>query len=193
MGSSPIAALSRVVTRHGPGRVRSLRKDETMVRNCFAKFATGVVVVSMRDSNKIHGITVNCFTTVSLNPPLVLVSIDRQARAHGLLAGQSFTINVLTGDQAQLAVHFSGHPQDNLAIVWLPGYFVPRLAGALAHLECQPWDAYDVADHTLYVGLVSACAYRSGASALGFFESRYVQIAEDNEGGRSNERCCDSD
>ncbi len=80
-------------------------------------------------------LTVNSFTAVSLEPPLVLVSIAKKARSHDALLGRSFTVNVLGAEQERLARHFAGKPHlDDVA--WEKRSDVPRLAGSLAVIEC---------------------------------------------------------
>src|SRR4029453_6767979 len=77
-------------------------------RGSLGRFATGVAIVTFDGVTKRHGITVNSFTSVSMEPPLVLVSIARSTKAHDELAGRSFTVNILGAEQQQLAMHFAG-------------------------------------------------------------------------------------
>lgn len=145
---------------------------------CVGRFASGVTVVSYKASEGARGLTVNSFASVSLDPPLVLVSIDRRARAHALLAGNPFTVNVLKPEHEALARRFAGVNGLNGTepVPWIEGTLSPRLDGALAHLECKPWGAYDGGDHTIYVGKVIDLGYDDEADALGFFCSRFVPI-----------------
>jgi flavin reductase (DIM6/NTAB) family NADH-FMN oxidoreductase RutF len=145
------------------------------LRACLSRFATGVTVVTMVDGERPHGITVSAFTSVSLDPPLVLVSINKAAHAHELLAKQPFAVNVLRAEQEGVARHFAGKTRPNLAVQWEHGELVPCLRSALATVECEPWAAYDGGDHTLYLGRVAAFRHAEG-SALGWFESRFMPI-----------------
>jgi len=124
--------------------------------------------VTCRDGERVHGITVNSFTSVSLEPPLVLVSIARSARACELLAGRPFAVNILRAHQRDLALHFAGKPQEGLGIPWEAGRLAPRLAGCLAYLECSPWQAYDGGDHVLYLGRVEEFSYGDGEPLVFF-------------------------
>lgn len=144
-------------------------------RGSLGRFATGVAVVTVAADGQRHGITVNSFTSVSLDPPLVLVSIQRTASSHALLAGRPFTVNILGAEQQSIAMHFAGRP--NAEPNWLDGSYAPRLAGALSHFECTPWAEYDGGDHTLFLGRVEDFDYRSG-DALGFADGRFVTIRE---------------
>ncbi|WP_163510883.1 flavin reductase family protein [Fodinicola acaciae] len=148
-------------------------------RACLGRFVTGVVVVTFVGDGP-RGITVNSFTSVSMDPPLVLVSIAKQARSHDALCGAEFCVNVLGAEQERVARHFSGRSQP-IEPVWSDGVAAPRLAGALACLECRPWRCYDGGDHTLVVGEVVDVAYRDG-EALAYANSRFTSVAEPETG-----------
>jgi flavin reductase len=133
--------------------------DSRALRKTFATFPTGVTVVTVGGPTP-HGMTANSFTTVSLDPPLVLVCVDRRAVMHGLLeeAGE-FAVSVLAAEQENVARYFSdrrrpvGHEQFQ-PIDTLPGSSTeaPLIAGALAHFECRVRHRYDGGDHTIVVG-----------------------------------------
>jgi flavin reductase (DIM6/NTAB) family NADH-FMN oxidoreductase RutF len=145
------------------------------LRSCLGRFATGVAVVRFDSDHARHGITVNSFTSVSLDPPLVLVSVDRCARSHDLLHERAFTVNVLGAEQEALARRFAGGA--DIEPVWVEGDHAPRLAGVLAHLECTPWRAYDGGDHTLFLGEIVGFDFRDG-DALAYHTSRFTTVAE---------------
>nr|WP_245240572.1 flavin reductase family protein [Streptomyces spiramenti] len=123
----------------------------------MGQFASGVTVVTTRcgDGGAVHGATVSSFTSVSLRPPLVMVSLDRRSRLSALLAGGPFGVNVLAAGQSRLALRFAGRggPVDE-DVEWQDGGPAPRLAGAVAHFTCAPWAAHDGGDHVLYIGEV---------------------------------------
>ncbi|WP_028270058.1 flavin reductase [Arthrobacter sp. CC3] len=144
-------------------------------RGSLGRFATGVAIVTFDGATKRHGITVNSFTSVSMEPPLVLVSIARTAKAHDELAGRPFTVNILGAEQRHLATHFAGRP--GYEPRWVEGATAPRLAGVLAYFECRPWAAYDGGDHTLYLGEVADFDYRHG-DALAFANGTYTTIPD---------------
>ena len=150
------------------------------LRSSLARFGTGVCVVTVAADDGNHGLTVNAFMAVSLDPPLVLVSISRRARGHELLAGKPFAVNVLGAEQEAVARHFSGDPHPG-SVRWEDGTVAPVLAGTLATFECNPWREYDGGDHTLFVGEVADHAYRGGAG-LGFFYGRYARFEEPSLG-----------
>jgi flavin reductase (DIM6/NTAB) family NADH-FMN oxidoreductase RutF len=155
--------------------------DTKQLRRCFGHFATGITVVTCRTEDAAHGVTVNAFTSVSLDPPLVLVSIDRRAAACRLLEGNSFTVNLLEADQNDLAWHFAGQPKHELNITWEEGELAPRLGGCVAWIECGPWRSYDGGDHVLYVGEVKNFE-SSGGEPLLFYGGKFRHIGEAIEG-----------
>lgn len=173
-----------MITFSGPSLFRPesplYRSPQHLYRECLGRFVTGVAVVSCFTEDEQgergrHGLTVNSFTSVSLDPPLVLVSVQRSARSHALLSGRGFTVNVLGAEQQDLAWHFAGRPR--LDPPWVDGSHAPRLLGALAHLECTPWAEYDGGDHTLFLGRVQAFEHRAG-DALSFVGGRFTTIPE---------------
>ncbi|HTX07406.1 MAG TPA: flavin reductase family protein [Solirubrobacteraceae bacterium] len=157
---------------HTRGRARL---DTASLRSCLGRFATGVTVVTFDGPSGAHGITVNSFTAVSLEPPLVLVSVARRARSHDALRGRPFCVNVLGAEQEAIARRFAGG--DASAVTWTDGTRAPRLAGALAHVECRPWRDHECGDHTLFIGEVVDFRYRDG-DALGFHTSRFMTIPD---------------
>ena len=144
-------------------------------RGSLGRFATGVAIVTFDGTTKRHGITVNSFTSVSMDPPLVLVSIAKETRAHDELAGHPFTVNILGAEQQALDMRFAGRPGPEPR--WVEGEPAPRLANVLAYFSCTPWAAYDGGDHTLYLGEVQTFDYRKG-DALAFSNSTFTTIPE---------------
>jgi flavin reductase (DIM6/NTAB) family NADH-FMN oxidoreductase RutF len=158
---------------------RTSRPRAHHFRGSLGRFATGVAIVKFDGATKRHGITVNSFTAVSMEPPLVLVSIARNTKAHDELAGRPFSVNILGAEQKQLALHFAGSPGPEPR--WVEGETAPRLSNVLAYFECTPWAAYDGGDHTLYLGEVVDFNYRSG-DALAFANSSFTTIPESQLG-----------
>ncbi|PWG10068.1 flavin reductase [Streptomyces sp. V2] len=134
----------------------TVRFEQRALRECLGQFASGVTVVTTGDGGDIHGATVSSFVSVSLDPPLVLVSLDRRSRTcERLGACPAFGINVLAAGQRELALLFAGRGQEPAAgIRWEGDPAAPRLAGSAAHFTCVPWAAYDGGDHVLHVGEV---------------------------------------
>ncbi len=162
-------------------RAGSTAIDTLEFRRALGHFATGVTVVTYApaDADEFRGTTVNSFTSVSLEPPLVLVSLGRQTRcAAALRPGSAFAVNVLHHGQRELAMHFASRPQSsprgttprippggpdgNAGVADSPGTRVewevragvPHLTGCGAYFQCVAQDVHDAGDHVLVVGLV---------------------------------------
>jgi flavin reductase len=150
------------------------------LRSCLGRFATGVTVVTFAAADGPRGVTVNSFTSVSLEPPLVLVSIAKAARAHDALRERPFCVNVLGAEQEALARRFAGGDPE-AEPHFTEGERAPRLQGALAHVECEPWRVYDAGDHSLFLGEIAGFGHRDG-DALAYMGSRFTTIAESDTG-----------
>jgi flavin reductase (DIM6/NTAB) family NADH-FMN oxidoreductase RutF len=131
-------------------------------RDAVGMFATGITVVTARAGGFGHGMTANSFTSVSLDPPMVLVCVVRDAVMHKVLDDVgSFGVSVLAAGQEDLARYFSdpGRPMGMAQFVpldWHPAPVTgtPLLDGALAWLECAVEAAYPGGDHTVFLGRV---------------------------------------
>jgi len=147
------------------------------LRQCFGRFATGVTVVTYQTTDGVRGATLNSFTSVSLDPPLVLVSLSRTTRISAAIDRVPFAINVLRADQIDVAMHFAGRPQLGSAIAWdtASGDDTPSLSDAIAVFRCKPWQRYDGGDHVLQVGEVINSLTREGAPLL-FSDGRFTAI-----------------
>ena len=156
--------------------------DPRDLRNCLGDFATGVTVVTCyTDDGRQHGATVNAFTAVSLDPPLVLVSVNRTSRMSGFLDGRPFAVNVLQLDQRDLALHFAGRPcVDDIPWETDCSHGAPRLLGCLASISCAPWCSYDGGDHVLVLGEVQEFHRTSGAPLL-FHTGQFQQLHREPE------------
>ncbi|MFF5990982.1 flavin reductase family protein [Prauserella flavalba] len=155
-----------------------MRTDPRTLRTCLGRFATGVTVVTCEGDSAAHGATVNSFTAVSLEPPLVLVSLDRNTKACKYLDGKPFTINVLREPQQDLALHFAGKPMAEEPEWEHPGGdLAPRLAGALATIACAPWRSYDGGDHVLYLGEIREIDFDDG-DPLVFYAGKFRHLGK---------------
>lgn len=157
--------------------------DAKRLRHSFGAFATGVTVVTVGGGTP-HGMTANSFTTVSLDPPLVLVCVGRDAVMHRSLAASGhFGVSVLAGHQESVARHFAdrrrplGRGQFEY-VDWLPGALTgaPLIAGALATFECELWRSYDGGDHTIFVGALLSHERQVEENALLFVHGRFGQL-----------------
>lgn len=129
------------------------------LREVMRRFPTPVAVVTGVDEREEFGLTVGSLVSVSLDPPLVAVSIGKDSARHEPMRNAGgFAASLLSADQAHLAQHFarSGVPPVALwaGVATRPGAHGPLLEGALAWLECRTWAEYDAGDHTLFLGEV---------------------------------------
>src|ERR1700719_3133104 len=133
-------------------RIESARSfDSRQFRNALGRFGTGVAVITARDEEQTHGITVNSFTSVSLDPPLVLVSLDNRSAMHRILPRvRRYGINVLAEDQEPLSNHFAGRAIAGMHVSFTLHNDVPLLNGAVARFVVQVADIHPAGDHTLY-------------------------------------------
>ena len=150
--------------------------DPYQLRNCLGGFATGVTVVTCEQDGSTHGATVNAFVAVSLEPALVMVSLDRRTKASRYLDGRPFTVNVLHERQDHLARHFAGQPTI-APIEWArrSGDRPPRLAGSLAYFDCEPWRTYDGGDHQLFLGEVTDFEFHGGDPLI-FYRGKFRHL-----------------
>jgi flavin reductase (DIM6/NTAB) family NADH-FMN oxidoreductase RutF len=129
--------------------------DESEFRNACGRFATGVTVVTTARDDTAHGMTANAFMSVSLDPPLIVVSVDEGATMHDWLQEVGrYGVSVLAEWQEAYCWHFAGQPQDDLDVrfSWEDG--IPLIDHALAHFVADVEDAHPAGDHTLFVGRV---------------------------------------
>jgi flavin reductase (DIM6/NTAB) family NADH-FMN oxidoreductase RutF len=120
----------------------------------MGSFATGVTIVTCEVDGGVHGATVNSFTSVSLNPPLVLASLAKSSKASRYLRGRPFTVNILSAEQEEHALHFAGRPQAALETRFGKEDVAPRIEGCMAYVFCRPWRVHEAGDHDLILGEV---------------------------------------
>ena len=146
-------------------------------RAALGMFATGVTIVTTRTpQGHLIGLTANSFNSVSLDPPLVLWSLARQAGSmNAFSTGSHYAINILAAGQQDLAKRFAGKDLDRFAGVEFEEGTggAPLLAGAAATFECFNRSRYEEGDHVIFVGEVERCAHRPGASPLLFHGGRF--------------------
>ena len=135
-------------------------------RDALSHFASGITVVSTKDTaGKLHGITVSAFCSVSLDPPLILVCIEKMTGSHqALLNSKAFVVNILSEDQSHISEHFASIVPDKFyGIDFETGTSgLPVLKGIAVSLECSTRAAHDAGDHTIFVGEVENIKIRSG-------------------------------
>ncbi len=152
--------------------------DKAEFRHAMGHFASAVTVVTAKFEKTKAGITVTAFSSLSLEPPLVLICIDKRARIHDKLqVGGNFAVNILAEDQDVRSREVASSKGDPFEEV---GHHegatgAPLLQGALCAVECNIVDALPGGDHTIFVGQVEAAHVSEGKPLL-YFRGGYGQI-----------------
>src|ERR1700719_4036526 len=144
--------------------------DKNELRRVMGHFATGVTVITTVSSDgKHYGLTANAFTSVSLEPPLLLISVDKKAESYPFFEqSRVFTVNILADDQEALSRRFavSGGPKFEGVAYHRGANNVPILEGTLAYIECRVYASHEAGDHTLYLGAIEQAETREGKPLL---------------------------
>jgi flavin reductase (DIM6/NTAB) family NADH-FMN oxidoreductase RutF len=154
--------------------------DKVEFRRALGHFAAGVTVVTSKiDDGEVAGMTVTAFSSLSLDPPLVLVCIDQRARMHDRLpVGGNFAVNILSQDQESVSRHFaSSDPDPFHKIGYAEGATgAPLIEGVIAAVECRVVQRFPGGDHTIVVGQVENLWVHEG-QPLVHFRGGYGQLA----------------
>lgn len=148
------------------------------------RFPQGVTIVTTQSGDGPLGITVASFTSISLNPPLILVSIAKGTYYHDLfLNSKSFAVNILASDQGDISERFAGKvPQGEdrfRGVKFHPGSSgSPLIENALSWIECRNWKPIDAGDHTIMLGEVTSCAAEKESAPLLYINRQYATIAQ---------------
>ncbi len=157
------------------GRVGELRR-------ALGQFGTGVALMTTQTDMGPLGITANSFSSVSLDPPLVLWSAARTSKRHDAFAGTAaFCIHVLSADQVDVARHFSGQGHDFERYVWDVGpNGAPTLRGCLATFHCDTYAVHPAGDHSIILGQITSVAmHPDERDGLLFKRGRFGRFAPD--------------
>jgi flavin reductase (DIM6/NTAB) family NADH-FMN oxidoreductase RutF len=153
--------------------------DENAFRAVLGRFATGVTVVTSRDRRgRDVGMTVSAFSSVSLDPPLIMICIDHAASAYNVLSkAECFIVNILCSEQEPIARRFA-EPERNR----FDGLGYDRgengaiaLRDVLAHIECNVADRHEAGDHTIIIGSVQTLSFFDGRPLL-YYRGGYAQL-----------------
>jgi len=151
-----------------------------LFRRVMGHFATGITVVTVeREPGKVHGMTANSFTSVSLQPPLVSICVDEESRLLSFLKSQRrFGVSILSDTQQALSKHFATGKQGpdadtrlGIRYRWTESR-IPVLADALAHLACNVVAEYSAGDHTIFLGEVESADLSEGQPLL-YYRGHY--------------------
>jgi flavin reductase (DIM6/NTAB) family NADH-FMN oxidoreductase RutF len=167
------------VPQEEPLEIAGVEDDDpaSAFRRTLGMFATGVTIVTTQAGTQVHGMTANAFMSVSLRPPLIVISVDRRARMHSLLhEGKRYGVSVLADEQQELSDVFAGRARDLGAQAGFELiHDTPLVEGALAHLVARVVRSYWGGDHSLFLGQVEYARYGEGTPLL-FHGGQYERL-----------------
>lgn len=155
------------------------KTEQQRLRQALAQYGTGVTVVTTADGDGHFGVTSNSFSSVSLDPPLVLWSIKKTSQSYdAFMRARHFAVNVLAAGQRDISSNFAKSGGDKFAgIAFEPGLGgCPLIDGAAARFECETWSLYEGGDHTIIVGEVKTFA-SDDVETLLFCRGQYARAA----------------
>lgn len=147
-------------------------------RQTLGRFASGVTIITAQDGEQRRGMTANAFVSISMTPPLILVSVDKRAHMNKLLQEEAVThfgVNILGATQRHLSDHFAGKPGPEEQVPWFAHENVPLLTGTIAQLVCRKYQVLDGGDHTMYMGFVEYSRYTDDDPLL-YFRGQYHEL-----------------
>lgn len=157
--------------------------DSRAFRDALGCFPTGVAVVTAAGAGSHFGITVNSFTSVSLDPPLLLWCMDRRSRRHDIFVKASgFTVSILGTDHKDVSSRLARpgeHSLDGIALIETE-LGPPALADALAVFECAAEKKIEAGDHTILLGRVLRFSRPSASAPLVYFRGKYSALDQNS-------------
>lgn len=153
-------------------------------RNVIGHFASGVTVITTTADGRPHGTTASAVTSLALEPPMLLVCMNREsATGVAMATSGAFAVNILGEEHGELAIRFARKGHDKFEGVALADgeRGQPLLAGAIAHLECRVTEQVAAGTHTVFIAEVEAATAQIGAPPLAYYRGRFgrLEIAED--------------
>ncbi len=147
-------------------------------------YAQGVTVVTARHGERLIGITVSSFTSISMNPPLAMIAIAKASSSHEpLVNAEHFAVNVLSSDQAWVSERFAGRVagvRDKFENIpyRLGSTGSPLILGAVAWLECKRWRVYEGGDHSIIIGEVIEARLTRRTQPLVYYNRSYTTVTD---------------
>ncbi|HTD15582.1 MAG TPA: flavin reductase family protein [Chthoniobacterales bacterium] len=149
-----------------------------LFKKTLGQWASGVTIITTLREGIPHGMTASSFSSLSLDPPLVLVSVDQRARLHQLLPEIGrYGVSILAKGQDLLSTHFAGRPSESLEIPWVEAEGLPFLDGAVAHLACNVFEAVPAGDHIIYIGRITHAQAWPDRPPLLYHCGKYVTLS----------------
>ncbi len=158
--------------------------DQDRLRKVMRLWASGVSVVSTQYHGINHGMTVSSFSSVSLDPQLITISLMKNSRTHDfVISAGNFGITILSSNQEKLSQIFSGQIPDTEnrfegLLTWTLETGSPLLEDGLAYLDCKLTEVYDFGTNSLLIGEVVAAKVGRGGDPLLYFDQQYHLLQE---------------
>lgn len=154
--------------------------DDRKFREAMGSFPTGVTVITTELDGEVHGMTANAFMSLSLNPKLVVVSIDERATMlEKMNQSRKYAVNILAEDQQKLSMLFAGQLKEKVDVTFDRLAGLPVLPGARAQVTCDVVNQYTEGDHTLFIGKVTDL-YVSDERPLLFDKGKYYTLPQED-------------
>ena len=150
--------------------------DDTF-KELMKRFASGVTLITFENEGILSGLTVSSFCSLSMNPPLILICIDKKIPSHDFLKnGASFGVNICTSEQGKLAWDFANSNVDKNELILSLNHRitddkVPLLNDCLASMECTLKETYEGGDHTIFVGQIESGDFSEKSDPLVYYKS----------------------
>lgn len=157
--------------------------DQTAFRNVVGHFASGVTVITTERDGVLYGTTASAVSSLSMEPPMMLVCLNRSSSTHDAVAGAGrYAINILAVDQGALAAHFGRKGADKFASVphTTSAHGLPLIEGALASIECHVTETAAGGTHTVFLGTVVDARAQPG-EPLAYYRGRFGSLEQSRE------------
>lgn len=150
--------------------------NDRMFRNAMGTFATGVTIITTEYDNEEYGMTANAFMSVSMDPKLVVISIDKNAHMlENIKKSNKYAINILAENQQDISMHFAGQKKSENIPAFNTLSDVPVVEGALVQVTCEVIGEHVEGDHTLFIGKVTGLHLEEG-NPLIFYKGQYQSL-----------------
>lgn len=153
--------------------------DDKLMRTAMGRFATGVtIILSENKHGEVRGMTANAFMSVSLDPKLILISVDNRANMKSIIeqAGK-FSVNILADNQVNVSKQFAGQLKEDIEIEFDLSHDTAVIEGSLVNIVCDVYDTVIEGDHTLFVGKVEHLTVNEG-NPLIFNQGKYETLTK---------------
>lgn len=158
--------------------------EASVYRGIIGQFATGVTVITTGVNGWLHGMTANAITSVSLDPLLLLVCVEKEAHTHDHLSrAAAFTVSILAEDQQDVSQTFATPNEPEEGRLQGVGYRIgengaPIIDGCLASIQCEVTEQTDGGDHTIFIGRVLDATSERDAPPLLFYQGKYRELGQ---------------